>query len=175
MNDETILNVGEADAAATKVGGRSGRGGLVALGALLALASCGLSAYVAEPSHEFYVMNRGLVALGGGLAAGGMLGFLDVDLRLGGSQSLRGGGGFAVFLVLFLLNPPAEVAQRTAPPERRALIEQLVERSRSVRRDRALEPALAKLGYDDFEEFKVRASNEQLQTLLADLKQVARR
>lgn len=122
MNDETILNESAADAAATKVGGRSGRGGLVALGALMSLASCGLSAFVAEPSHEFYVMNRGLVALGGGLAAGGMLGFLDVDLRLGGSQSLRGGGGSA----------PASRVRRLRPSSVRAAL--IATRARSSRR-----------------------------------------
>ncbi|QKK09765.1 MAG: hypothetical protein HND58_17405 [Planctomycetota bacterium] len=69
------------------------------------LLSLSLSILVPVQKDMLYVTNRAFMALGGGLVAGGLLGFLHIEIKLL-KQTVTAGGGLGVFVLLFLVNPP---------------------------------------------------------------------
>lgn len=146
----------------------------ITIGILMMLVSLGLSVLVPVQTNMLYVANRAFLALGGGLGAGGVLGFLDVDIKVL-NHAIRAGGGLAVFVLLFLVNPPALAAVAAAPAARAATITKIIAAAtaQSVASTGAESAAEAnlnakaqRLGFHDFRHFRVTATDAQLNEFL---------
>ena len=75
------------------------------LGVIFLLAS-GIILLVVKPTNPTALwLIRVVVSLGGGFLAAGLLGFIEIGGKVL-DIVIEAGGGFAVFLVLYLLNPP---------------------------------------------------------------------
>jgi len=69
------------------------------LGLLIAVFKSNLS-----PTAKWII--RVMVALGAGFLSAGLLGFIDVGGSIPG-WTIQAGGGFAIFVLVYLLNPPS--------------------------------------------------------------------
>jgi len=93
-------------------------GGLLLIAALVA-------AFTRETmSPPQITLVRTIQSLGGGLLAAGFAGFLTVSGSIAG-LALRAGGPMAVFVLLYLTDPSASVAEAGATPERKKATEEI--------------------------------------------------
>lgn len=146
--------------------------GFVVLGIAMMFGSLIVSAIVPAPSESLQLCNRAFMAIGGGLAAGGILGFVNVSVPLMNRQAIRGSGGFGVFLVLYFFNPPFEVAYVTTPKSKRQAVAKIVQTtladSNADRRE--VRATLQELGFKGMKDFTIRASDEDISKLQDTLK-----
>lgn len=143
----------------------------VNLGGLMMLFAVALSLLIPVQKDMLYLVNRAIMALGGALLAGGILGFLEIEGEVMGNV-VRGGGGFAIFLILFLVNPPAITAVEAAPLPRKAALAEL-ETLTAAAVDRAddeegpmppsLEEVVKEMRFRSVQEFRVTATEEQIE------------
>lgn len=144
--------------------------GFVVLGVGMMLVTLVISALVPEQSSGLQLTNRAFMAVGGGLAAGGILGYLNVDLRVWKRGMIRGGGGFGLFLVLYLLNPPLEMAYAFVPEDRKDLVAEL-RRSELIGPSRGdLDSVLRAHGFGSEREFAVTATKADIRKIQRDIR-----
>ncbi len=121
-------------------------------------------------SAFLYVANRSLMALGGALFAGGVLGSLQIRLQFA-SGALTAGGGLGVFVILYFLNPPALTALSGAPDSRRRELEEVqhvigsAAQSLGISTEATFLAAVKEQGYSNYLQFAVTATDRDIQVL----------
>lgn len=143
----------------------------IGVGALMMLLSLSLSVLIPVQENMLYVTNRAFMALGGGLVAGGLLGLLHIEVKLL-KQTVTAGGGLGVFVLLFLVNPPALTANLAAPAGRKAALNAIVrvaspeaKQMQGIRPMASLDALLEEMGFRSFRHFRVTATDEQIDAL----------
>jgi hypothetical protein len=144
----------------------------IGVGGLMMLLSLLLSVLFPVQPGALYLNNRAFMALGGGLMAGGLLGFLNIEIKAL-KQSITAGGGVGVFVLLFLVNPPAMTASAAAPAARRATLNAIADAALPSSPDGASaavsRPTLDRLvreqGFSSFAQFRVTAGGDDIETL----------